>query len=90
MPLSFWLAHFITAFSTLSPGPNLWEHYRECIRHKYGGRWAEHDGHYAIEFDDRNAVFPFSKVAKQFENGQEDSIESLFTLIPLVFKLDKR
>jgi hypothetical protein len=29
VPFSFWLAHFITALSTLTPGPNLWVHYKQ-------------------------------------------------------------
>jgi len=62
----------------------------ECIRRQYGGAWARERGTWAIRFDDRNAAYPFAKVAKHFANGPEDSILGLFTLIPRVFRLDAR
>lgn len=60
----------------------------ECIIANYGGRWTVDDttGNYAIEFDDKSKVFPASKVQKQFDNGLEDSISSMFTMIPIIFK----
>jgi hypothetical protein len=58
----------------------------ECIIHSFGGEWAEVEGSWSVRFDDRNAAYPFAKVAKQLENGREDSVLSFFTLIPVLFK----
>lgn len=52
----------------------------------YGGDWREEDGNWAVAFDDTNKVYPFNKVRKQFANGEEDSIDSFFTAIPVVFE----
>lgn len=52
----------------------------------YGGDWCEDNGSWAVAFDENNKVYPFDKVRKQFANGQEDSIESFFTVIPVVFE----
>ena len=57
----------------------------ECIIRKFGGHWAEIDGNWCVQFDDQNAAFPFSKVAKQLDHGAEDSVLSYFTATPLVF-----
>ena len=35
----------------------------ECIRRRYGGEWRQTEGQWAIVFDDRNAIFPFTKMA---------------------------
>jgi hypothetical protein len=56
----------------------------ECIVHSFGGQWAEIDG-WCVRFDDKNAVYPFAKVAKHLEHGAEDSVLSFFTIIPIVF-----
>ncbi len=57
----------------------------ECIRHSYGGVWRQTERGWAISFDDNNAVFPFAKISKHFDQEGE-SILSLYTSIPLVFK----
>jgi hypothetical protein len=57
----------------------------ECIAQTYDGEWREVDGMLAVAFDERNAVFPFNKVAKQLENGAEDSVLSFFITIPIAF-----
>jgi hypothetical protein len=59
----------------------------ECIIHTYGGEWREADGTWGVFFDASNAVFPFSKVSKQFANGRErgDSILSMIDNIGPVF-----
>jgi hypothetical protein len=58
----------------------------ECIRTSYGGEWRRNeDGDWGIYFDDSNAIFPFAKVQKQFQNGSEDSILSFYEIISLVF-----
>lgn len=60
----------------------------QCIIENYGGQWErEENGHIAIAFDDKNKAYPFSKVSKQFDNGLEDSIHSMYIIIPTVFKL---
>src|SRR5450432_1745102 len=58
----------------------------EAVIHNYGGHWREHSGNWGVFFDDSNAVFPFTKVLKQFENGLEggDSILSFFDIVELV------
>jgi hypothetical protein len=59
----------------------------ECVLHTYGGEWREHDGSWGVFFDAGNAVFPFAKVRKQFDNGLEggDSILGFFEIIEPVF-----
>ena len=48
----------------------------------YGGRWIEIESSSAcIELNDGSICFPFDKVAKQMENGQEDSIHYYFNFI---------
>lgn len=61
----------------------------ECVRHQYGGRWMVIDGEMAVLFNEPNAVFPFSRVAKHFRNGAEDSILNWFIAIPLVFNAER-
>jgi hypothetical protein len=58
----------------------------ECIIQTFGGTWALVDNAWCVRFDETNAVFPFAKVAKQLENGSEDSVLSFFTLIPILFR----
>ena len=58
----------------------------ECIVRCYGGTWKHHDEGWSVVFDDDNVAFPFAKVAKQIDNGSEDSIASFFRVIPIVFK----
>ena len=54
----------------------------ECIRHRYGGVWMQTENGWAILFDDNNAVFPFAKMSKHFDEEGE-SILGLYTSIPL-------
>src|SRR5215510_9277367 len=51
----------------------------ECIIRSYGGHWVFADDGWRVEFDQKNAVYPFAKVEKQFANGRDggDSIYSL-------------
>jgi hypothetical protein len=58
----------------------------ECIVRTYGGTWAKVDGRWAVRFDEKNSVFPFTKVQKHLANGSEDSVLSLFTVIPRAFR----
>ncbi len=64
----------------------------QCIIINYGGRWQvdEDNGSVAVVFDDNNKAYPFAKVSKQFDNGLEDSVYSFYSVIPTVFKLDKK
>ena len=60
----------------------------QCIISCYGGSWEIDPKNQtaSIVFDAGNKAFPFSKTAKQFENGLGDSIYSFFTVLPIVFK----
>jgi hypothetical protein len=60
----------------------------ECVINCYGGYWEEEEGQWRVSFDERNGVYPFAKVRKQFENGAEDSIKSFFKIIPIVFGIN--
>lgn len=63
----------------------------QCIIKNYGGRWQfdQETQSVCIALDDENKVFPFQKVTKQFDNGLEDSVYSFYTIIPLIFKIDR-
>lgn len=59
----------------------------QCIIENYGGQWVrDESGQAAILFNENNKIYPFTKVRKQFENGLEDSIYAIYTIIPAVFK----
>lgn len=58
----------------------------ECIIRCFGGTWRNLNEEWCICFAEEKMVFPFSKVQKQFANGQNDSIKSFFELIPVLFK----
>jgi hypothetical protein len=62
----------------------------ECVISCYGGYWENEDGHWRVSFNEDNAVYPFAKVQKQFENGAEDSIKSFFEIIAIVFASEIR
>lgn len=56
-----------------------------CVITCYGGQWENEGGQWRVSFNAENAVYPFGKVRKQFENGAEDSIRSFFEVIPVIF-----
>ncbi len=58
----------------------------ETIIRTYGGAWAffEKLDQWGVGFDDSNGAFPISKVYKQLEDGEFDSILSFFTIIPKI------
>ncbi len=58
----------------------------ECIVRTYGGEWSQNESGWYVQFDEKNAVFPFEKIEKHLRNGREESVLSMFTAIPLVFK----
>jgi hypothetical protein len=63
----------------------------QSIIENYGGKWIKEESEQiCIAFDEKNKVFPFSKVSKQFENGLEDSIYSMFSILPTVYKIEKK
>ena len=58
----------------------------ECIIANYGGSWRQsEDGSWGVFFDDKNIVFPFAKAYKQLSSGEDDSIFSMYEVIPVVF-----
>lgn len=57
----------------------------EAIIQCYGGSWARNESGWHIRFDDKNGAFPFNKVRKQLQFGEEDSIASFFDAIPALF-----
>jgi hypothetical protein len=62
----------------------------ECIIRCYGGSWDLVDDNWAVRFDEKNGVFPFTKVAKHIANGKEDSVLGFFTFLPKVYKASIR
>lgn len=60
----------------------------ECIRENFGGKWEQTENGLAIKFDGGNAIFPFNKTAKQFQNGADDSVFSFYQTIPVIFNLN--
>jgi hypothetical protein len=56
----------------------------ETIIATYGGTWAYFEGvnQWGIRFDDGNGAFPISKIYKQLEDGEFDSVLSFFTMLP--------
>jgi hypothetical protein len=64
----------------------------QAIINNYGGQWQLDNELQIIcvAFDEKNKVYPFSKTSKQFDNGLEDSVYSFFTMIPIIYNLDKK
>ncbi|NJK61990.1 MAG: hypothetical protein HC921_04220 [Synechococcaceae cyanobacterium SM2_3_1] len=54
----------------------------ESIIQTFGGTWMEIDGMWGVQVNDRVWACPFAKVAKQFENGPEDSVADFFRTVP--------
>jgi hypothetical protein len=56
----------------------------ECIRATYGGEWRERDGTWGVLFKNSSGAFPFGKVRKQFESGNDggESILGFFDVLP--------
>lgn len=52
----------------------------------YGGAWGyfEKLDQWGVRFGDESGAFPFSKVYKQFEDGEFESVLSFFTALPLI------
>ena len=57
----------------------------ECIVQTYGGKWSHDDQGWCVRFDEKNCAYPFVKLEKHLRNGPEDSVLSMFDMIPLVF-----
>lgn len=63
----------------------------QCIIINFGGCWAvDENGYEFIKFDDKNGVYPISKVSKLFYNGREESIYGFYTIIPLLFEIETK
>ena len=64
----------------------------QCIIENFGGKWEMDQDlqSVCVAFDDKNKVYPFAKTSKQFENGLEDSISSMYRNIPVVFKISPK
>jgi len=58
----------------------------EAVIANFGGQWKQSEtGAWGVYFDDKNAVFPFVKVAKAFgPEGEFDSIASFYSLSKLL------
>ncbi len=58
----------------------------ETIIATYGGTWGyfEKLDQWGIRFADDNGAFPMTKVYKQLEDGEFDSVLSFFTMLPKV------
>lgn len=65
-----------------------WSFLGECLVHCYGGTWTQHENGWCVVFKENNMAFPFAKVAKQLDNGLEDSILSFFNAVPAIFGLE--
>jgi hypothetical protein len=79
----------LTPSSTAKLVQTLGSYLGECIIYLHGGVWREREGTWGVFFDDANAVFPFSKIQKQFQDGLEggDSVLSFFDLIdPVILR----
>jgi hypothetical protein len=58
-----------------------------CIIENYGGQWGKRpNGDIVIVFSGGTDANPYAKTKKQFENGLEDSVFSMYSAIPVVFK----
>ena len=64
---------------------NLGPYLGACVIAYFGGAWRQQDGMWGVALNPGNAVFPFNKVRKQFDNGIEDGIYCWFDSIPIVF-----
>ena len=64
----------------------------QCIIETYGGEWTydEKNKVNCVAITDVQLVYPIGKVMKQFENGLEDSVYSLYNVIPVVFNIKKK
>ncbi len=65
---------------------NLGSYLGEAIVAAYGGEWAKDEHGWHIRFNEKNRAYPFAKIAKQWENGPEDSIFSFYSSIAIVFR----
>ena len=56
----------------------------ETIIRTYGGAWADFDQteQWGVRFDNGDGAFPISKVYKQLEGGEFDSVLSFYKILP--------
>jgi len=66
----------------------------ECIRNTYGGEWQLRNGSWGVFFSDSSGALPYSKVRKQFNDGNSagESVLSFFDVLPLILsgELDRK
>ncbi len=63
----------------------------ECMCRELGGEWKQQsNGQLAVQFSSGTAAFPFNKVQKHFDNGEEDSIFSFYQSTRVLFGMQKR
>jgi|SRR5215475_7406555 len=66
----------------------------ECIRHTYGGEWQLRNGSWGVFFPDSGGAFPYSKVRKQFDDGNAggESVLGFFDILPRILsgELDRQ
>jgi len=61
----------------------------ETIIARYGGEWVvTQSGDMGVRLRDQTVVFPFVKVAKQFKNGNADSIWGMFKMGDVLLQKD--
>lgn len=71
--------------------PKIGAYVGECIIESYGGEWIEHQpGIWGIKLSDNNLLFPLGKVQKFVNDPTGDSFASMYGIIPIVFKLNKK
>ena len=92
-----WLDGYVTRQHEMGEAENvdglvstLGSFFGECIVQSYGAAWFQDENGWSVRFDQQNAVYPFAKLEKHLINGPEDSVLSMFDLIPIVFKLERR
>lgn len=57
-------------------------YFGSAIINRFGGEWVQmEDGEIFIIIDKKLRIQPFNRVAKQLENGEEDSIYSLYLAV---------
>jgi hypothetical protein len=49
---------------------------------EYGGRWIDDGGTIGVEISPRLVVYPINKTRKHMQNGAEDSVLSMFDMVP--------
>ena len=62
----------------------------EAIIARYGGKWAYFDEGLGIQIAERFIAFPFTKLEKQMQGGEGDSIISFYRSIEAIISLKNK